>query len=82
MLKLRKGPLIILGLSKINLERLQKDQPIQIMGEELEIPGVRFVICYGETEHDIVQDLNKHGANITLDDKGIPIPIQGGRMKN
>ena len=58
MIKARKGDVVILGLSRMNIERLMEDQPIRFEGDELGFPGKTFYILFGETEQTIVNELN------------------------
>lgn len=49
-------PVLLLGLSRANVERLLTDQPIVIEAAELEamgLPAVQVVILAGETEASI-----------------------------
>lgn len=62
MIKARGGSLIVLGLSRGNVERLLADMPIRFAGEEVGIPGVVFVILGGETEQAIEAQLRAIGA--------------------
>lgn len=53
-------PVLLLGLSRANVERLQADQPIVISADELEamgLPAVQVVILAGETEATIAAQL-------------------------
>jgi hypothetical protein len=55
MLKARSGDLFILGLSAINLARLQAGLPIAFDGEDFRTPelaGTGFFIFYAHTEAD------------------------------
>lgn len=68
--------LIGLGLSAGNIRKLQKGKPIQIMGEEMEIPNMDILIFYGNTEEEMAELLKKHGlitdatkVNISIGDK-------------
>lgn len=49
--------LVVLGLSSTNRNRLQEGKPIIFLGEEVEIPGVEFIIFAGETEQSMARDL-------------------------
>ncbi len=51
--------LILFGLSEGNLKHLKQDMPVHIHGEELNAPGIDFVIVYGETEEKIVEQLRE-----------------------
>ena len=51
-----KGRLIILGLSKENIRRLQKDRPIDIDLSELGLSGHIFIFA-GDTEESMTRQL-------------------------
>lgn len=51
-------PLTVLGLSKMNLEKLQEGKPILFDNAELGLPG-KTAILFGETEEDITGELAK-----------------------
>lgn len=57
MVKARIGNLLIFGLSRVNIERLQEGKPIYVEGAEVGAPLQRFVICYGENEDAIKAEL-------------------------
>jgi hypothetical protein len=57
MVKARSGDLVIFGLSRVNLEKLQEGKPIAFDGDEVGLTGKRFLILFGETENDIVLEL-------------------------
>ena len=64
ILKKDGGRILLFGLSKENLKRLQEDQPIHIFLSELGDYGKdEVMIVYGETEQSIEADLKKvlHG---------------------
>jgi len=61
MLKARAGHTILFGLSARNIELLKQGKPIPINGSDLHLPGLNFVIMYGETEADMENDLRKAG---------------------
>lgn len=60
MVKRRKGNLIVLGLSALNVERLMAGQPILFDAGTLgpEFGGFKLSIVYGRTEADIAADLD------------------------
>ncbi len=62
MLKARGGNMVLIGLSRMNVERLLDDMPIRFAGEEVGIPGLVFVIVGGETEQAIAEQLRAIGA--------------------
>lgn len=53
--------MVILGLSRNNTERLLNNSPIMFDGAQVGLAGVRIVICGGETEADIAEDLRSIG---------------------
>lgn len=57
MVKATSGDLVILGLSRMNLEKLQEGKPIAFDGDEVGIGGKRIMIMFGETENDIAREL-------------------------
>jgi hypothetical protein len=63
MIKARSGNLVIFGLSKLNLERLQEGKPVAFDGAEVGLNGVRIMIMYGETEIAIVHELQEATKN-------------------
>jgi hypothetical protein len=62
MIKARAGELVIIGLSRKNIEKLQEGLPIYFDGKEVHLDGCKFLITFGETEHAIIEDLNKSMA--------------------
>lgn len=58
MIKARAGNVVIFGLSRLNLERLQEGKPIMFDGAEVGLDGNKIVIMYGETEQAIADELN------------------------
>ena len=58
MIKARAGNMVIFGLSRLNIEKLQEGKPIHFDGKEVGINGQTFTIVFGETEEKIVDDLN------------------------
>ncbi len=78
MIKARAGSLVLLGLSRANVERLMNDQPIRFDGAELGLPGFVFVIMGGETEQAIADVLRSNGLvdeQTVVDDRwpeGVP----------
>jgi S-ribosylhomocysteine lyase LuxS involved in autoinducer biosynthesis len=56
--------LITFGLSDGNLQRLRQSQPILVDLEPLGVPGVQFMIMWGETEQAIVDALKAAGFNV------------------
>lgn len=63
MIKARSGNLVIFGLSKLNIERMQEGKPVAFDGAEVGLDGVRIMIMYGETEIAIVHELEEATKN-------------------
>ncbi|MBF3951895.1 hypothetical protein ISG27_12695 [Burkholderia pseudomallei] len=61
MMKARAGNAIIIGLSRLNIEKLMHDLPIKFEGDELGVPGKTFYILFGETEQEIYDLLTRAG---------------------
>jgi hypothetical protein len=63
MIRARAGKLVLLGITRANLERLMKGQPMRIPGDDpaIGLPGVTIAIMYGETEEAIAAELRAHG---------------------
>lgn len=61
MIKARGGNVVLLGLSRMNVERLMADMPILIDGAEVGLPGIKLAIIFGETEEQIAQELARQG---------------------
>lgn len=61
MIKGRSGRVVLFGLSRLNIERLQAGMPISFEGSEVNLPDVRFVIIAGETEPEMAQMLRDGG---------------------
>lgn len=57
--KLTNGDLVF-GLSKENITRLQKGQPILFNLKEMGLEDRNVIICFGETENDIFHELKKN----------------------
>lgn len=51
--------LVVLGLSHMNLSRLRAGQPIIFRGEDVDQPGVEFIIFSGETEHSMAMEMQE-----------------------
>lgn len=72
MIKARGDGIVLLGLSRMNVERLLADMPIHFDGSEVGLPGIRFIICGGETEQSIEQQLRESGmisTSTVIDDR-------------
>lgn len=57
-----KEPVLMLGLARVNIERLQADQPIKITRKSHGdgIPeGWTIIIMFGETEREMVKALSR-----------------------
>lgn len=61
MIKGRWGNVVLMGLSRANVERLMNDMPIRFDGAEVGLPGFLFVIMGGETEPEMMAELQKRG---------------------
>jgi hypothetical protein len=59
MLKLKTSTgLVVLGLARVNIDRLVAGKPITFEGRSLGIPGdLTFCITFGETEIEIAREL-------------------------
>jgi len=55
-------PLLILGLSRGNTERLLSGQPIHVRADQVDprLPALNVVLMGGETEGDIAAELGQH----------------------
>lgn len=53
----RKIKLVVLGLSDQNIMRLEAGEPIAFAGEEVDVPGVEFLIFAGRTEATMAREL-------------------------
>ena len=51
---------LILGLSRENLTRLLKAQPIPLQLSDVGLPAQKILIVGGETEQAIYEELKKH----------------------
>lgn len=56
--------IIFLGLTKMNIEMLQKEKPIHVDGREVQIPNIKIGILYGETEEAILKSFEDNGIKI------------------
>jgi hypothetical protein len=57
------GTVLGLGLSRVNVAFLTEGKPILVHGKDLGMPELAsIVIFFGETERDLVAELNKRGA--------------------
>jgi hypothetical protein len=57
----------LLGLSRANIDKLTSGQPIRISSEthgEAVTDDEVIIICFGETEEDIVADFQRHGVDL------------------
>jgi hypothetical protein len=55
------SPLILFGLSDLNVARLRERKPIYVSGASVRLPGVHFGICWDVTEQAILDELRRHG---------------------
>jgi hypothetical protein len=55
-------PLLILGLSRANTEKLLAGQPIRVRTDHVDprLPAMNIVLMGGETEADIAAELGQH----------------------
>lgn len=56
-------PLIVLGLSKMNLKKLKEGYPIKFNLNEIDLEGEVLIFC-GKTEQHILRDFEKAGIKI------------------
>lgn len=59
MIKARAGDLVIFGLSRLNIERLQMGAPIVFDAGVVGLEGTKVMIMYGEDEPEIMRQLNE-----------------------
>jgi hypothetical protein len=57
MIKFKADNLLGFGLSKANIKKLKKGQPISINMAEMGFPGIKAMIFYGETEEQMQRDM-------------------------
>jgi len=80
MIKFRLGNLIGFGLSEGNLRLLREGKPIIIYGAQLGSPD-DFLIVYGATERDIVEQMRKAGIEIPpVEFDAAGNPVGGGDL--
>jgi hypothetical protein len=66
MIKATAGNLIILGLERMNIQRLTEGKPIKVDMADLGMPGKQVVIMFGETKEDMIKELEAAtGQNLT-----------------
>lgn len=63
--------LLLLGLSRRNVERLLAGQPMKIYGQDVGMPGLVVVIVGGDTEESIQAELTRTGL---LDEGSWQVP--------
>lgn len=61
MLKARGGNVVLIGLSRMNVNKLIAGQPILFDGSEVDVPGIQIAIYFGETEEAMIDELGKRG---------------------
>jgi hypothetical protein len=71
MIKLRKGNLILLGLSDENMNRLKIDNPIKFNLKELGLQDIDVVIFNGRTEEGMYMEF-RDGIGPDTEVKGCP----------
>ncbi len=65
MMIAQAGDVILLGLSRVNIEKLMEGKPIRISAKShgpMIPPGLTIGIMFGETEKDIHDELKKVGV--------------------
>lgn len=60
MLKGKSGDKVFLGLSKINIEKLQDGYPMAFNLNELGLPDQRIIIFAGDTEQTMAKELSQN----------------------
>lgn len=60
MLKRDKGPLIVFGLSKVNIQKLQEGKPMNIRLSDLGLEGEVYIFA-GDTEQTMLAELEEAG---------------------
>jgi hypothetical protein len=55
-----KNKLLLLGVTREALERLQGGEPIMVGLHSFGMPHLRIGLCYGETTVDIANDIRAH----------------------
>jgi hypothetical protein len=70
MIRARAGSLVLLGITRGNVERLMAGQPIRVSGDDpaIGLPGVTLCIMFGETEDAIAGELRAAGV---VDDRTV-----------
>lgn len=68
--KLTDGSVVV-GLSRLNCEKLLQGKPINLQLKEMGLPDIRILIVGGESEQSIMNELTKHipmepGAKVNL----------------
>ena len=56
---------LVFGLSKENLTRLEKGEPIVFNLKDMGLEDRRVMICFGETEQDLYNDMKEHFVDKT-----------------
>ena len=62
MIKARGGNLVLLGLSRMNVDRMVAGLPVLFDGADVGLDGIRITIVYGETERAIIDQLDAEGV--------------------
>jgi hypothetical protein len=57
-------PLLVIGLSRVNTEKLLDGQPIAFDTDQLGLPRLQVLIIGGESEQSISEDLAVHLPNL------------------
>lgn len=53
-------PVLILGLSEMNLQKLKEDMPIAFDTAAIGLPEMKIIIMYGKTEADMAEMFKKN----------------------
>jgi len=70
MMKLRRGPFVVLGLTNQNVEDLRAGRVIQVRGEDIDAPGVTLQLIFGESHEEMRAILRANGYDIPYDGDG------------
>jgi len=70
MMKLRRGPLVVLGLTAKNLDELRAGRVIQVRGEDIDAPGLMLQLIYAETHEEMRAMLRAGGYDVPAEGNG------------
>lgn len=62
MIKIRKGNILVFGITDENIERMKKDEPIKFNLNELGLDDITVYICRGKDEKELYEQF-KEGIN-------------------